>query len=160
MDHVVLDKLIKQNNVSYFSLLEAGVDDDDAYCYLFIHDLIAASELVRYFRLSKMTVYRRYFRKQCREKYSRCVISPFAVFRTIDEYMVFLKWRDKDRGIYNIKDIVVAGKLGYTVRHVRRLKRNGMLVAGTKPGTVLRESVNFFKGWKDNVLEKYQIDTF
>lgn len=145
MDYDILDKLIEQQNITFSSVYESGIPESEAYSYLFVCDLIKASELSGFFQKAKRTIYKKYFSKQLREKFSKCVIAPVAVFKNIDEYILFLKWRDENRGIHNIKDTVVAEELGYSVRHIRRLKRRNLLIAGTKPGTILKESVNVLK---------------
>ncbi len=65
------------------------------------------------------------------------------MFGTEAEYIEFLHWRDKEKSdyVFEMPDAEAATELVISKRQIQRLKKQGLLVSGTKRGTTLRASV-------------------
>src|SRR5208282_4175952 len=106
--------------------------------------------------IPRITAYRRFIssrqnvisRKLCEtsrleKKYSTYHIVPNSVFSTETEYKEFLHWRDQEKSdsALEMPDAEAATELRISKRQVQRLKKEGLLVSGTRRGTTLRASV-------------------
>ena len=151
-----LDLLIKRGKVSHDDLVRSQLVNPDAYFYLFCFDEIKFDELSGYLKIPRITAYRRFVRSRqnviarklsetsrLKQKYSSYHIVPSSVFGSEAEYLEFLHWRDKEKSdsVLEMSDAEAATELCVSKRQVQRLKKQGLLVSGTKRGTTLRASV-------------------
>jgi len=151
-----LDLLIKRGKVSHNDLASSELLNPDAYSYLFCFDEIKFDELSSYLKIPRVTAYRRFVSSRqnvisrklsetsrLQQKYLSYHIVPNSVFGSEAEYIEFLHWRDKEKSdsVLEMHDAEAATELGISKRQVQRLKKEGLLVSGTKRGTTLRASV-------------------
>ncbi len=151
-----LDLLIKRGKVSHNDLVRCQLVNPDAYSYLFCFDEIKFDELSGYLKIPRITAYRRFVRSRqnvisiklteasrLQQKYSTYHIVPNSVFGSELEYIEFLHWRDKGKSDFalEMRDAEAAIELGISKRQIQRLKKQGLLVSGTRRGTTLRASV-------------------